>query len=1037
MNIRQDFHTTPDYHNPEVLSINRAPAHSPWRAYPSEGAAALYPAESPYRVSLNGTYAFKLYDRPELVEDFFRADYDASGFADIAVPGCWETQGYGEPIYTNYVYPWSYALDEKCVIRPGKDMDPQPNPPYIPKDNPTGCYRRVFALPEGFSGRDSFLCFEGVEAVFYLWVNGKPVGYSQDSKLPCTFNITKYVQPGENLIALQVMSRADSIYLEDQDYWHISGIHRPVWLVSKPKMRINDYKLTAVPDLHTGVGVFTADISVARKDGFAEYIVRAALYDGDVKLNEGTGAIRPSAEYRNDYAPTANAGCVTFSLPKVALWSPESPKLYTAVVSLVSPDGEVVDVEACRIGFKLLTQENGVIHLNGKRLIIRGVNRHEHCWEHGRAVPREHMVEEIKQMKAMNINSVRTCHYPDSVEWYELCDEMGILLVCECNIETHGVMGGLTHNPYYAQAFVERAMRMAVTHKNHVSIYSWSLGNESGCGPNHAAMYGFIKEYDKTRFCQYEAGEPGANMSDIRGNMYATVDKILQMLADPADRRPVILVEYLYQIRASGGGMKQFLTLLERHPLFQGGYIWDWQDKALMQKTADGKPFFAHGGDFGESVTDWVCPKFMTNNGIVLADLTWKPVAHEVKQAYAPVWLEPPNARFNAWATTAEETRYILKNRCLSESTAAFRCVAALRENGVVICEQEIALPDLPPMTEDTIDIHVPHEKKPGAAYHLTLAILRRNGGEEIGFRQYALASGAPVVPTPTAQAPVMLREDGAAITAECGGLAVTWDKNTSAIVQFSKNGAEYISGGAPCFDRPYTGLDAEPDWGWRPVFGQLRGMKTVTSAAAILKSDNAVRVEFPFVMEGEHTPWGIAGRLAYTLSAEGLRVEYAVSADESFAALPRVGLEFTVPAGFEQLAYYGYGTMENYRDRLFAAALGVHTSTVGDEHFPYAPPSECGGHEQTRWLTLTDGTGHVLRIAGAQPFHFDAKHHTVADYQQAMHDHELPARAETILHIDAAHAAIGSDMAWSTAMPPEERIPGGAYALCFTITAE
>ena len=1035
MNIRQDFHTIPDYHNPEVLSVNRTPAHSPWRAYPSEGAAALYPAESPYRVSLNGTYAFKLYNRPEQVDDFFRADYDASGFTDIAVPGCWETQGYGEPIYTNHVYPWSYELDEKCVIRPGKDLEPQPNPPYIPKDNPTGGYRRVFTLPEGFAGRDTFLCFEGVEAAFYLWVNGKPVGYSQDSKLPCTFNITKFVQPGENLMALQVMSRADSTYLEDQDYWHISGIHRPVWLVSKPVMRINDYKLTAIPDLHAGTGVFTADISVSRKPGFADYTVRAALYDGDVKLGEGTGGIRPSADYRSDARPTANAGRVTLALPEVCLWSPESPKLYTAVVSLIAPDGTVADAEACRIGFKLLEQIDHVIHLNGKRLIIRGVNRHEHCWAHGRAVPRDHMIEEIKQMKAMNINSVRTCHYPDSPEWYELCDELGVLLVCECNLETHGVSGALTHNPYYAAAFVERAMRMAVTHKNHVSIYSWSLGNESGCGPNHAAMYGFIKEYDKTRLCQYEAGEPGKNMSDIRGNMYATVDRILQMLADPMDRRPVILVEYLYQIRASGGGMKQFCKLLERYPLFQGGYIWDWQDKALMQKTPDGKPFFAHGGDFGESVVEWVCPPFMTNNGIVLADLTWKPVAHEVKQAYAPVWVDVPAAWDNPWAVPSAETRYVLKNRCLTESSAAYRCVAALREDGVVILTQDIALPDVPPMEDEALELAMPYNKKPGKSYHLTFTVLRKDSGESVGFRQYALASGA-AAPAPDRAAPVSFSEDAAAYHLECSGLSVALDRSTGAIQCLSQNGVNALTGGVPCFDRPYTGLDAVPGWGWMPIFNQARGMKALFGAAEVLRGGNTVRIEYPFTAEGTDTPWGIAGRLAYTLSGGGLRVEYDVQADESFAALPRAGLEFTVPDGFERLTYFGYGTMENYRDRLFAAELGVYTSTVTDEHFPYAPPSECGGHEQVRWLTLSDGS-QTLRVTGAQPFHFDAKHHTVADYQKALHDHELPARAETILHIDAAHAAIGSNMSWSTAMPPEERVKGGTYHLAFTLGIE
>ena len=1041
MNNRINFHQVPDFQNTDILSVNRYPTHAPWRALPSEALAVDGTQTSPYRLSLNGTYAFRLYDKPALVDDFFLPDYDASAFGEITVPGCWEVQGYGEPIYTNHVYPWSYEQDAACAIRTGKGHDAQPNPPHIPAANPTGCYRKTFTVPAGFDGRDTFLCFEGVETAFYLWVNGKPVGYSQDSKLPCTFKITDCIQPGENLLALQVMRFADSIYLEDQDYWHLSGIHRNVWLVSKPVMRIEDYKITATPDLHSGAGTVSTDIIVSREPMFADHTVRLAIYDGAEKLAETDGSISAAAQYRNDTTPSANTGRAVISLPKVDVWSPESPRLYTAVVMLVSPEGVVVDTESCRIGFKLLESIDNVLHLNGKRLIIRGTNRHEHCWDGGRTVSVEHMREEIRQMKRMNINSVRTCHYPDSPAWYDLCDELGILLVCECNLETHGLMGGLSHNPAYAMSYVERAMRMVVTHKNHPSIYSWSLGNESGCGPNHAAMFGFIKEYDPTRICQYEAGEPGKNMSDIRGNMYATVEHILQMLADPIDRRPVILVEYLYQIRNSGGGMAQFNDLLERYPLFQGGYTWDWQDKALVAQTTNGTPYFAHGGDFGESVVDWVCPPFMTNNGLVLADLTWKPVAHEVKQAYAPVWFERQR-NFSGWETVAAEERFVLKNRCATEPLANFRCIALLRENGIVIKEEEIALPDLAPMTEQALDIRIPHEKKAGALYHVTFSIRRKAtwyaaADEEVGFRQFALSSGAACgIAANTANVPASIHEDADSFTVTCGEFAVTLSKITGEISRLSRNGADYLAGGTPCFDRPYTGLDAVPDWGWRTHFDELNGLTKTIGAATCFTSETAARIEFPFSLHGEK-PWGIAGRIAYTVNGAGVHVDYAVNVDASFTALRRVGLAFVVPAGYEALSYFGYGDVENYKDRLYAAQIGVHESTVSAQHFPFAPPSECGGHEQTHWLTLANADGRTLRIESAQPFHFDAHHSRIEDYQQAMHDHEIPRRAETFLHIDAVHAAIGSHMSWSTAMPPEERIQGGFFGLTFNITAE
>ncbi|MEG1427989.1 MAG: glycoside hydrolase family 2 TIM barrel-domain containing protein, partial [Oscillospiraceae bacterium] len=407
---------------------------------------------------------------------------------------------------------------ESCTIHPHKGGEGVPNPPMPPAHNPTGCYRREFTLPENFAGRRVYLSFEGVETAYYLWVNGNPVGYSEDSKLPSEFEITPYLQKGENLFALQVMRFSTATYEEDQDYWYLSGIYRNVWLLAKPQIAIEDYKITAIPDLHQGTGTVSADITVTRKDGFADFLVQLQVFDGDRLLAEGQGEIMPIAWYRTQERPSGNTGRVTLKLDRAELWSPDSPKLYRGVITLLAPDGGKADVESCRFGFKTVEVKNGVVLLNGERLLVRGVNRHEH-YPMGRSVPKAHMIEEIRQMKRMNINSVRTCHYPDSPLWYDLCDEYGILLVCECNLETHGVEGLLSHNPDYAASYVERGVRMVKTHKNHVSIYSWSLGNESGFGGNHAAMYGFIKEYDHTRLCQYEAGEPEKNISDIRGNM--------------------------------------------------------------------------------------------------------------------------------------------------------------------------------------------------------------------------------------------------------------------------------------------------------------------------------------------------------------------------------------------------------------------------------------------------------------------------------------------------------------------------------------
>lgn len=435
MDWRRNFDRIPEWERVEVSSIQRVPAHTSWEAYDSAEEAAAG-GLSRNKLSLNGEWQFKLEGSPEQVGDFYREDAYLSGFSPIAVPGSWEAQGFGKPIYTNVPYPWDYKAESAHMIRPSLREERQlPNPPYIPADNPTGCYRRSFTLPAHFAGKEIFLRFDGVETAFYLWVNGEPAGYSEDSKLPSEFNVTKFLRPGENTVSLAVLRFSKSSYLEDQDYWHISGIHRNVWLIAKPALCIEDYKITALPDLHRGGGEVTADIRISRRPGFADCRVRLSVVDmaGQV-LAQGEGPVMESAQYRTDCLPTANTGRVTLELPEVRLWTPETPALYRAVITLIGPDGAECDWESGRFGFKKIEVVDGVVLLNGQRLLIRGVNRHDFCWEGGRTVSRAHMVEEIRQMKRLNINSVRTCHYPDCPEWYDLCDELG--LPCQTPVQT-------------------------------------------------------------------------------------------------------------------------------------------------------------------------------------------------------------------------------------------------------------------------------------------------------------------------------------------------------------------------------------------------------------------------------------------------------------------------------------------------------------------------------------------------------------------------------------------------------------------------
>lgn len=1033
MDWRRNFDRIPEWERVEVSSIQRVPAHTSWEAYDSAEEAAAG-GLSRNKLSLNGEWQFKLEGSPEQVGDFYREDAYLSGFSPIAVPGSWEAQGFGKPIYTNVPYPWDYKAESAHMIRPSLREERQlPNPPYIPADNPTGCYRRSFTLPAHFAGKEIFLRFDGVETAFYLWVNGEPAGYSEDSKLPSEFNVTKFLRPGENTVSLAVLRFSKSSYLEDQDYWHLSGIHRNVWLIAKPKKRIEDYKIEAVPDL-LGGGTVRADIRISRFEDFADCRVKLSLYDPDgALLAEGEGAVSPEAGYRQDLYPTANSGRVELRIPAVRLWSPEQPTLYRAVVSLLAPDGTGLDWEGCKVGFKKVEIRDGIVLLNGQRLIVRGVNRHDFCWKGGRTVSREHMAEEIRQMKRMNINAVRTCHYPDCPEWYDLCDELGILLVCECDLETHGVSGALSHDPAWALQYLDRGVRMVLFYKNHPSIFSWSLGNESGTGPNHAAMAGFIREYDKTRLCQYEAGEPGKNISDIRGNMYASIPQILQMLADPKDDRPIILVEYLYQISNSGGGMDKFRMLTERYPRFQGGFIWDWQDKALCRQTADGRDYFAYGGDFGEPVVDWEQPPYMTNNGIVQADLRWKPVAFEVKEGYAPIWFEKPTS-FSAWETVAAEEVFLLKNRTMTEWGRDFRCEAVLRENGVEVARWEQDLPDLPPMSEKTVTVKIPYSKKTSREYYLELILKEKNKpwyaepGETVGVCRFELAGGL-YMPEWTAPSgcPVVLEETNALLLVKSAGFAAAFSKKTGGLVSLKQDGVEYLAGELrPCVDRPRSGLDVQSGWGWKDILAKLDGMEPHAGDATVLCGKDRVRLEFPWQMASK-TGVRAEGTLCYTVWDGVVETEFTIRLPESFPLISRAGIELVLAPGFEAIRSYSRGPLESYCDRKLCSGLQLWDSTVSEQHFPFSPPSESGGHEDARWLLVQNKAGHSLSVAGEKPFHFDIRHHANPDYEAA-HEHELPVRGESWLHLDAAHGPIGGDMAWSTGMAEEYRLCGGTY---------
>ena len=1156
------FHQKPDYENQYITQINREPAHAAWHAWPHElmafegavsksneieqlnalvaeemasdtkshiskpsinlsdknpdsdglasdaSASASPPADqtalggkaSPNRTCLDGQWDFAYYSSLEQLPD--KPENAEHAWQPISVPGNWELQGYGAPVYTNVLYPFKKAQNVNYltplheVSDDQEDIMHQYHPPFIPDENACGVYRRSLDYQKSGTEEQVFLHFDGVESAFYLYVNHKPVGYSQDSKLAATFDISHYLVDGNNTVMLVVLRFSDGTWLEDQDYFHISGIYRSVWMIKKPAQYIRDYKVDAKPDPSGKSGEVKARCFVNRKPGFADLSVRMSLFSPDgkcIKTSERpVDVITPifglrSNLFYHEQLPVAESANFQFEIDEIQTWSCDRPVLYTAVFALLNKQGEVIDCESTRVGFRQIEIVSNVIQLNGKRIVFKGVNRHDHAWPTGRTISARHMIKEIRLMKQLNFNAVRTSHYPDNDLWYDLCDQFGILVVCETNLETHGVGGSITNNPEWAEAMLERARRMVLQHKNHPSIVSWSLGNESGYGPGHAAMANWIREYDSTRLVQYENNDPGHIASDIKCTMYPPIDLIMQMITDNRDRRPIVMVEYAYQISNTTGGFEQFLELSEKYEIFQGGFIWDWQDKCLPAKTEDGKTFFGFGGDFGEDLVEWVVPEYMCANGVVLPDLTPKPCAYEFKQGQAPVLIE---------MIDSEKGIFAVRNRTMDLPLSAFDFHYELQKNGLSAgkgsCEVMNPVDLDPAMLQSlcgtdgavsgplkirpgdhliVLDLtalisskQAADEKIPAKAvspagcacgqkaepafdeWHVQIEVVINHdalwaaAGYPVAYRQFELdktsvegdgqARSSSMICCEPEDA-LKLLEDGHVLTVKGKDFKIQFDISQACMINFEKQDVSYLSqGGTEQFMRGRSGLHLDGRWRgdiqvqWQDFMpdGLKREPAGLTYLAKNCPDSSAQTCEVEVIARAELVgqQGTILSEVRYIIDQMGhLSLISRFDPRGNFKTLPRAGLEFVLPQGFEKLAWYGRGPGESYCDRNLAAPVGQYQTTVDETHFPFIPVSFNGSHSDTRWLILENDEGRKMMISG-DPFAFTAQHYTVEDTWKAWHEHEIDRKEEIYLNLDAAQTGIGGDMAWSTEINPK-----------------
>ncbi len=1037
----------PDWENPRVFGINKEPAHATLVPYPTESAALTADAHvatidqmiresmsndngplmgeahaSTFTQSLNGVWKFHWVKTPaERPVDFYKPDFDVNGWEGIPVPSNWEMKGHGTPIYSNITYP--FERDAPRVMG-----EPPPTWTAYNERNPVGSYRRNFTLPAGWRGRQTFLIFDGVSSAFYVWVNGQKVGYSENSRLPAEFNITQYLKPGENMVAVEVYRWSDGSYMEDQDFWRLSGIFRNVSLVSRAPLYIRDFYARTELDnqyrdatLKLKVQMDNAEISQRA------FSVEARLYDDARRqvfeaLNT-KGEVDAKAEFTVDMERAVEN-------PKK--WSAEEPNLYTLVLTLKDDLGKVIESIPWQVGFRSSEIKNGQILVNGRPIQIKGVNRHEHDPDLGQVMTRRRMIQDILLMKQNNINAVRTSHYPNVPEWYALCDRYGLYVLDESNIESHGYGANekqrISDSEDFTDAHVDRVSRTIERDKNHASIFMFSLGNEAGIGRNPDAA----RAWAKTNYPEFIIGyEPGRSIhSDVFNPMYTPPDHMLSDWEKYGHDKPMFLVEYAHAMGNSVGNLDEYWKTIDAHPQMQGGFIWDWVDQGLRKKSADGKQFWAYGGDYGDVPND---NNFCTN-GLVLPDRTPHPSLDEVRKVYQFIKVEPVDLG-------AGKVR--IHNKYMFSDLSFVQGRWELAENGVVI--EHGVLPKLSTAAGESEQIAFAMERpklKPGAEYFLKISFALASDtpwaekGYVLAWDQFEMPYHPPAVSARdvSAMPALKLKETDSEYTITGESFTARFDKASGALASYEANGKQILSGAlTPNF--------------WRAPIDNDRGNKMVERqgiwrTAGTTRSITSVRVEqiAPQMVKVTALSKLSAGESSYsnvyTVTGDGaIEVESALEPGNNLPDLPRFGIQLHMSREFGSVSWYGRGPQENYWDRNTGAAVGLYSMWVGDLFFPYVKPQESGNRTDVRWVTFTNQGRVGLKITGEPLIYFSAWLFPMEELERASHPSEINRSYDITVNIDYRQMGVGGDNSWGARQHPEYRLPTNkAYAYKFKL---
>lgn len=1009
------------WQNPAVNQIDREPMHAHFIPYTSEQnaiAQQALPAEKRFepnekrerRISLDGTWKFLYSVNPqESPSDFFKPGYNLKQFKNIQVPGSWELQGFDAPIYTDVSYPFPA------------------NPPFVPETyNPVGCYVRTFTVPAAWDGMDIFLDFEGVESAFYCWVNGELAGYSEDSRLPAHFNVGKYLKKGRNTLAVKVFRYSDGSYLEDQDYWKYSGIERSVYLYARPESRVKDY----IVDARLTNGYSDGDLSL-------RLIQHQPETGGTVEVT----VLDKGVPVLNERKRFAHAADTLFSLrqlfPQVRAWNAESPELYELVVTTYDAKGNQRESFVRPFGFRTVELKNGQQLINGKAVLFKGVNRHEHDPETGRTITVDGMIEDIRLMKQFNINSVRTCHYPNRPEWYDLCDEYGLYLVDEANIESHGMdaheWGTLADAPEWELPFRQRMERMIVRDRNHPSIVTWSLGNESGYGKHFETIYHMTREMDPTRLVQYE-GARKQGISDIYCPMYGRIWWLREHV-NQRQPRPLILCEYAHAMGNSVGNLQDYWDLIYKYDQLQGGFIWDWVDQTFKKRDEQGNEIWAYGGDMGFAGVP--NDSNFCANGLVAADRSLHPHIHEVKKVYQYIHFEPAPFTAQSILVTNRHDFSDLKDYVLKWSVSG---------NGKPVESGTLDFPAMKAGETALMELPVKHPRNDGKEYFLTLEALTKKEaplipeGHIVAIEQWQLpSSGELSVSTGVEGKSSEVHKADDIVTVSGEGFAVAFSETDGEMIQLSYGGREMLQRGPRAnFWRPMTDNDVANNTMKRCGVWRKAGEEAVLTGFEVLPKGGCVEIVSSYELAQASSQM----RVRYTVYPDGaLHVDFLFEpGDAPLPEMPRMGMRMILPASYEEMAWFGRGPHENYADRKNSALMGEYHATVWSQYHPYVRAQETGNKCDVRRFSLCDKQGVGLEITGDRPLQVSAWNFEQDDIDyipfnsERRHGGSIEKKSFVWVNIDLAQMGVGGDNTWGAQVHPEYTITPREMRYGFTI---